>query len=67
MIWVGYFIFALSISWGFLTIYCPLLMLLLLVKIYGIPIVEKQELLKKGEAYRQYQLTTSSFIPWFKK
>lgn len=67
MIWVGYFIFALSIPWGFLTIYCPLLMLVLLVKIYGIPMVEKQELLKKGETYRQYQQTTSAFIPWFKK
>jgi steroid 5-alpha reductase family enzyme len=67
MIWVGYFIFSLSIPYGFLMIYCPLLMLYLLLKVSGIPLTEELAVRRKGEAYRQYQQSTSAFVPWFKK
>lgn len=64
--WVGFFFFALG-SEGWWTIYCPLLMLFLLVKVFGIPANEKHNLKSKGEAYRNYQQTTSSFVPWPRK
>jgi len=66
LIWIGFFVFSLSVSYGFLMVYCPLLMLYLLLKVSGIPLTEELALSRKGEAYRQYQLTTSSFIPWLK-
>jgi steroid 5-alpha reductase family enzyme len=39
----------------------------LLFKVTGIPMTEEQALRSKGEAYREYQKTTSAFVPWFKK
>lgn len=65
--WVSYFTFALSAPYGWITIYCPLIMLFLFFKITGIPATEAQALKSKGEAYKRYQETTSVFAPWFKK
>jgi steroid 5-alpha reductase family enzyme len=57
----------LSAPYGWITIYCPLIMLFLFFKITGIPATEAQALKSKGEAYKKYQDTTSVFVPWFKK
>ena len=61
--WVGFFLFACGTTNGWMTIYCPLLMLFLLLKVFGVPANEKQNLLSKGMAYEDYQRTTSCFIP----
>ena len=42
----------------------PVLMLLFLYRVTGIPYTEKQSLKSRGEAYREYQRTTSAFFPW---
>ena len=60
--WVGFFIFSIN-SGGWWTIYCPILMLFLLLKVTGVSNNEKQNLISKGNAYKKYQKTTSSFIP----
>ncbi len=60
--WVGFFIFSLSSS-GLFTIYCPLLMLFLLIKVTGIKNNEGHNIASKGKEYLIYQKTTSSFIP----
>jgi steroid 5-alpha reductase family enzyme len=67
LVWWGFFIAALGSPWGWVTVVCPLLMLYLLLKVTGIPLTEKHSLEKRGEAYRQYQRTTSRFVPWFPK
>lgn len=67
LIWVAFFIFALGSPWGWVTIYCPLLMLYFLVKMTGIPMTEELAVKTKGEAYREYQRSTSSFVPWFRR
>ncbi len=67
LIWWGFFIFALGTAGTFYTIYSPLIILLLLLKVTGIPPAEAQSLKSRGEAYRQYQRETSAFIPWFPK
>ena len=67
MLWWGFFIFALGSSWGWITVLCPLLMLYFLLKVSGIPLTEEYAVKSKGDAYREYQRTTSSFIPWFRK
>lgn len=67
LVWVAYFLFASASPWGFLTIYCPLLMLYFLFRVTGIPATEAQAVRSRGEEYRQYQRTTSVFVPWLRK
>lgn len=67
MIWIGVFIFALSSPYGWLAVISPLTIAYLLFKVTGIPMTEEQSLQSKGDAYREYQRTTSAFIPLPKK
>ncbi|MEW6468351.1 MAG: DUF1295 domain-containing protein [Bacteroidota bacterium] len=67
MIWVSVFIFALSSDYGWISIVCPLTIFYLIWKVTGIPMTEEQSLRTKGDAFREYQRTTSVFVPWFKK
>lgn len=67
LVWVAFAVFALASSWGWIALICPALILFFLFKVTGIPATEAQALRSKGDAYRQYQLTTSAFIPWFPK
>ena len=66
-IWVAWFLFALGSPHGWVAVICPVLMLYFLFKVTGIPATEAQALRSRGEEYRRYQLTTSVFMPWFKK
>jgi len=45
----------------------PLLILALILFVTGIPPTEEQALRSRGEDYREYQRTTSAFVPWFRK
>ena len=65
--WCAYFVFACGSPFGFIAIYCPVVMLFFLFKVTGIPVTEEQSLRTKGDAYRLYQKTTSAFVPWFRK
>ncbi|MES3037303.1 MAG: DUF1295 domain-containing protein [Bdellovibrionota bacterium] len=66
-IWWGYFIFALGTPGTVYTIYCPLIILFLLLKVTGVPPAEAQSIKSRGQKYRDYQRRTSVFIPWFPK
>lgn len=63
VIWIGIFLFAAGSPWGWATIYAPAIITFLLLKVTGIPPTEASALKRKGEAYREYQRTTSPFIP----
>lgn len=63
IIWVGFFLFACGSHWGWLTLYAPACILFLLLKVTGIPPTEASAVKRKGDAYRDYQATTSPFIP----
>ena len=67
LVWVAYCVFAWPSPWGWATIYCPLLMLFFLFRVTGIPMTEEQALRSRGDDYRDYQRTTSAFVPWFPK
>lgn len=67
LFWWGIALAALSSPWGWISIACPLLMLYFLFQLTGIPLTEEYALKSKGEAYREYQRTTSAFVPWFRK
>lgn len=67
IVWLGFFFFALEKTGGWLAVISPALMLCLLTKVSGIPLNEASALKTKSQAYAEYQKTTSSFVPWFKK
>lgn len=67
MIWVSVFVLALSSPYGWISIVCPLVIAYLIFKVTGIPMTEEQSLRSRGDAYREYQASTSVFVPWFKK
>lgn len=65
--WCGYFLLAIPAPLGTIAIVSPILMLFLILKVSGIPPTEDQSLRSRGDDYRNYQKTTSAFIPWFPK
>jgi steroid 5-alpha reductase family enzyme len=67
LVWCAYAVFALASPWGFVALVCPALMLYFLLRVTGIPATEAQALRSRGEDYRDYQRTTSAFVPWFRK
>ncbi len=67
LLWCGFALAALASPWGWICLVCPLLMLYFLLRVTGIPLTEEYALKSKGDAYREYQRTTSAFVPWFKK
>ena len=66
-IWVSVFIFALSSPFGWIAIICPISIGYLIFKVTGIPMTEEQSIRTKGDAYKEYQRTTSAFVPWFRE
>jgi steroid 5-alpha reductase family enzyme len=64
--WFAYVLLAIGSPIAWVTLLGPVLMLIFLFGITGIPHTERQALARRGEDYRRYQQTTSVFIPWFK-
>ncbi len=67
LVWVAFWVFAWPSPGGWATIYCPLLMLFFLFRVTGIRMTEEQAVRSRGDDYRDYQRTTSAFVPWFPK
>lgn len=66
-IWMGYAVFALGSPWGWLGLFSPALILYFLLRLTGIPATEAQAVRSRSDEYREYQRTTSAFIPWIPK
>lgn len=67
VIWMGYFLIALSAPNGWLAVVSPAAILYVLLRVTGIPLTEIQAVKSRGDDYRRYQQTTSAFVPWFRK
>ena len=67
LLWWGLFLMALPAPWGWMAIVAPVAMLHFLLNVTGIPLTEKLSVEKRGDVYREYQRTTSAFVPWFRK
>lgn len=63
LIWVSYALIAMNHPYGWLGWISPALILFSIFKVTGIPPTEERLLASKGDAYREYQRTTSIFIP----
>ncbi len=46
-------------------LFAPVLLLLSIRFVTGIPPIERRSVERRGDEYRRYQRTTSAFIPWF--
>lgn len=67
VVWWGFWVFACGSAWGWITLYAPLMILYFLLRVTGIPLTEECAVKSKGDAYREYQRTTSAFVPWFRR
>ncbi|MFZ5831036.1 MAG: DUF1295 domain-containing protein [Planctomycetota bacterium] len=65
--WFSYVLLSVGASYWWVTLLAPALMLYFLLRVTGIPPTEAQALASRGDDYRQYQRTTSAFVPWFPK
>lgn len=63
VIWWGFYLVACGSPWGWATIHAPIAITWLLLRVTGIPPTEAAAVARKGNAYREYQKTTSPFIP----
>jgi steroid 5-alpha reductase family enzyme len=63
--WWGIFLIALSVKSGWTAIVSPLLITFLLLRVSGIPMLEKKYVGNKE--FEEYVKRTSAFFPWFPK
>ncbi len=63
VIWIGFYLLACGSAGGWAMVYAPAIIIFLLLKVTGIPATEASAVKRKGEAYREYQRSTSAFIP----
>jgi len=63
--WIHWWSYVLIGHAAALTWVGPVVMLFFLFRVSGIPYTEAQALRSRGERYRDYQRTTSVFVPWF--
>ena len=61
--WCAYYLIAASASGGFWTIFSPIIMTTLLLRVSGVALLEKS-LTETRPVYKEYIETTSAFIPW---
>ena len=62
--WWGYYLIAAAASGGFWTVFSPIIMTALLLRVSGVALLE--ETLKETKPkYKEYVESTSAFIPWF--
>jgi steroid 5-alpha reductase family enzyme len=64
LVWWAFFCFAASTPGGWWTLYSPVLMTLLLMRVSGVTLLEKR-LQQTKPAYREYAERTNAFFPWF--
>jgi steroid 5-alpha reductase family enzyme len=65
LMWWGIFLVALEVPYGWMTVASPVLITFLLVRVSGIPLLEKKY---AGNAdFQAYARRTSAFVPWFPK
>ena len=62
--WWGLYLIAASTRWGCWTIFSPILLTFMLLRVSGVALLEKAQVDTKPK-YRDYIESTSAFIPWF--
>jgi len=63
-VWWGLFVIAAGTVDGLWTVFSPILMTMLLLRVSGVALLEKAQVQTKPK-YREYIEGTSAFVPWF--
>jgi steroid 5-alpha reductase family enzyme len=63
--WLAYIVLAFGAPYWFLSPISAAVVLYLILYVTGIPPTEARSIASRGDAYREYQRTTSAFVPWF--
>lgn len=63
--WWGIFFIVVTSPWGIVAIISPLTITFLLLKVSGIPLLEKKY--ENNKEFQEYKKVTNAFIPWFPK
>jgi steroid 5-alpha reductase family enzyme len=63
--WWGIFIITLNVHWGWLAIASPIIITTLLLRVSGVPLLEKKY--ETNPEYREYIRKTSGFVPWWSR
>jgi len=63
--WWGIFIITISVQYGYIGIVSPILITYLLLKVSGVPMLEKKY--KDDPEYQKYMEVTPRFVPWIGK
>jgi len=62
--WWGLYLIAAGASDGYWTLFSPVLMTVLLLRVSGVALLERAQVETKPQ-YREYIESTSAFVPWF--
>jgi steroid 5-alpha reductase family enzyme len=62
VLWWGIFIIACSVKWGWITVYAPLFITLLIRFVSGVPLLENK--FKDRRDFQEYCKETNVFFPW---
>ncbi|HDP99981.1 MAG TPA: DUF1295 domain-containing protein, partial [bacterium] len=65
LVWWGIFFIVLSVPNGWWAIFSPVLITFLLLKVSGVPLLEKKY--QDNKEFQYYAKKTNKFIPWFPK
>ena len=63
-LWWGYFIIALGTPFGLATVFSPIIMTVLLMRVSGVALLEKT-LVETKPGYKEYVESANAFFPWF--
>lgn len=61
--WIAYALVASAAPWGYLGFLAPVVIILLILFVTGIPAAEEASLRSRGDDYRRYQEDVSVFVP----
>lgn len=64
VVWWGFFCFAAATPGGWWTVFGPVVMTILLMRVSGVTLLERR-LNETKPAYREYARRTNAFFPWF--
>jgi steroid 5-alpha reductase family enzyme len=63
--WWGLYLMVINVPWGFVTIFGPIIINFMIIKVSGVRLLNKR--FEKDDKYTDYKKKTSAFIPWFPK
>ncbi len=63
--WWGLYIIALGVPYGLITIFGPLLITFMIIRVSGVKLLNKR--FEGDDEYADYKRRTSAFIPWYPK